>query len=104
MLVTPQLPIQTTKFAVISFQHALVPPTLKKVPPPMALYHIENASQYGDSRKNAIRCNSVASPKFLVGLNILILGEEQFLVLRHRVSKHKSQDKLRGHRLFALPR
>jgi len=26
MLVTPQLPIQTTKFAIISFQRALVPP------------------------------------------------------------------------------
>jgi len=35
MLVTSQLPIQTTKFAIISFQCALVPPTLKKFPPPM---------------------------------------------------------------------
>jgi len=35
MLVTSQLPIQTTKFATISFQRALVPPTLKKVPPAM---------------------------------------------------------------------
>jgi len=90
MLVTPQLPIQTTKFAMISFQRALVSPILKNVPPAMALHHIENASWYGNSRKNAIRCNSVASPKYLEGLNILILREEQFLVLRHRVSKHKS--------------
>ena len=38
MLVTSQLPIQTTKFAIISFERALVPPphTLKKVPSPMA--------------------------------------------------------------------
>ena len=38
MLVTSQLPIQTTKFAIISFQRALVPPpTLKKIPPPMTV-------------------------------------------------------------------
>ena len=36
ILVTSQLPIQATKFAIISFQRALVPPTLKKFPPPMA--------------------------------------------------------------------
>jgi len=35
MLVTSQLPTETTKFATISFQRALVPPPLKKVPPPM---------------------------------------------------------------------
>jgi len=35
MLVTSQLPIQTTKFAIIAFQRALVPPTLKKVRPHM---------------------------------------------------------------------
>jgi len=35
MLVTSQLPIQTTQFAIISFERARVPPTLKKVPPPM---------------------------------------------------------------------
>jgi len=35
MLATSQFPIQTTKFAIYSFQRALVPPTLKKVPPPM---------------------------------------------------------------------
>jgi len=30
MLVTSQLPIQTTKFAIISFQRALVPPHFEK--------------------------------------------------------------------------
>jgi len=30
MLVTSQLPIQTTKFAIISFQRVLVPPPLWK--------------------------------------------------------------------------
>jgi len=34
MLVTSQLPNQTTKFSII-FERALVPPTFKKVPPPM---------------------------------------------------------------------
>jgi len=42
MLVTSQFPIQTTKFAVISFQRALVPPhfekSSEKVPTPMVMY------------------------------------------------------------------
>jgi len=38
MLMTSQLPVQTTKFAIISFQRALVPPHFEKVPPPMLVY------------------------------------------------------------------
>jgi len=39
VLVTSQLPTEITKF-LYSFLRALVPPTLKKVPPPMAISHV----------------------------------------------------------------
>ena len=45
MLVTSQLPIQNSKFAVISFQCALAPPTLKKVPPPVIPCHLTHTIQ-----------------------------------------------------------
>jgi len=54
------------------------------------LHHIQNAPCCDNSHKNVLRCSSVANPKFFRGLNILKLREQLYLVLVHRIWKHKT--------------
>jgi len=77
MLVTSQLPIQTTKFAIISFQRALVPPTLKKVP------------------------DRHPWPRATINLEPKIRAAEQNLILLHKRKQLFLSARLTSHHIFA---
>ena len=53
------------------------------------LRYIEIPPCYDSNHKNALCCSSVASPKFFLG-KYFEIREQQYLVLGHRVWKHKT--------------